>query len=743
MLSPADAAIVARDAALPGLRLALDAEALSAALGLPSMTPLYLRYKPGTSCVASLAPEDGRGMAAVAVMAYTSVRYAEVRRRSEWRDGPNPAIFHDAACLALVPLARERALKGARRIVDPERGDAFLRELAGDDAADYPRLLRYKAGRRLVLSTGGGARRTLVKAYTKHDFAAAQEGARIGAALDGVPILGVSARRQCLAWRWLEGTPLDVETRRIAESAGWQAAGRALARVHRSPMRPTATLGRAEEAAELAAVTTALTALAPDLARMAAPVVARAAESLARTAFTETLIHGDFSADQVLIDKEGHATIIDWDRAAKGDPARDVGVFLAWLDAQMLDGALAISGPAEAFVDGYAGAGGPAQAPATSVQHARALLALVTEGFRQRRPDWPQRARRLIARAEAVLETGRVRRGPSPVDPAMPALDDALETRVMAPLLEKTLSRDVRHVEAELVRHKPGRRALIRYRIDVAEDEKPLILLGKLRAKGADVRTPALHVALQAQGLDGRAPDCVGVPAAHGCIAAPALWLQEEMPGRSLDTLLYPGADRQPAARTGAALARLHAAAVPADRQWSMADELRVLERALDSARTRLPTRTTQLDAIANVAARLVQLMEPTTTTPIHRDFYPEQVLFDGGRIWLLDLDLYADGDPAIDVSNFLAHVDELGLRRHGNATALADHAEAFVEAYDGIRPGVDPRRVEHLRLVALARHIHLSQVIPGRSHTTSALIDHCIAAFLAIEDDDRAAALA
>src|SRR5699024_3819991 len=69
-----------------------------------------------------------------------------------------------------------------------------------------------------------------------------------------------------------------------------------------------------------------------------------------------------------------------------------------------------------------------------------------------------------------------------------------------------------------------------------------------------------LHATLRAQGLDERAPDRTGVPAMRGSIAAPALWLQDEVPGRRLADLLRPGADTAPAARTGAALARLIAA---------------------------------------------------------------------------------------------------------------------------------------------------------------------------------------
>lgn len=713
MLPQADAKIVARDTALPGLRLALDAAALTNTLGLPPMQPLYLRYKPGTSCVASLAAGDG--LQAVAVMAYTPARYGEVRNRSEWREGPDPAMLDDDACLAVVPLARDRNLKGARRIMDAQRGAEFLRKLVGD-LTYAPCLLRYKPGRRLVLQVSDPAPRALVKAYSEEDFAAALEGARIAQALGGAPILGRSERRHCLAWPWLEGAPLCPEAGGTPDPAGWRAAGRALARIHRAAPRPQAMVTRAEERVELNALAADLPPLSPDLARKAAPLIETVAAELERTPFQPCLIHGDFSADQVLI-HAGRATIIDWDRAATGDPARDIGSFLARLDIQALD-RTAQAGWADAFHEGYADAGGPA-VDGTTLQHARALLALTTEGFRQRRPDWPDHASRVLARVAEIL-------GAEQTDPAMPALDDARDPVVMAPLLRELLPCDIHALRVDLLRHKPGRRALLRYRIDTGDGS--LRLLGKLRAKGPDRRMPALHAALRARGLDGLAPDDTGVPAARGSIAAPALWLQDEVSGRRLTDLLRPGADTAPAARTGAALARLHMVDVPAGRNWTMADELDVLSRALTAAREALPQQAARIDTIACAAADLVRILRPTAKTGIHRDFYPDQVLIDGERTWLLDLDLYASGDPAIDVANFLAHLDEHGLRHHGDADALGTQGAAFIAGYNTVLPGIDHSRLTTLRFISLARHINLSRVIVGRGHTTPALIDHCAA---------------
>ncbi|MDO5758315.1 MAG: phosphotransferase [Rhodobacterales bacterium] len=717
MLPQADVEIVARDVALPGLRFVLDAGALTKELRMAPMIPLYLRYKPGTSCVAALAAPDGSRV--VAVMAYTRAHYMEVRNRREWREGPDPAVFHDDACLVVVPLARDRKLKGARLITNAEDSGDFLKNLVGDETG-ASRLLRYKAGRRLVVQIGDVRPRALVKAYSKSNFPAALEGARIAQMLGGAPVLGLSTRRHCLAWPWLAGTPLCPEEGGRSGPAEWRAAGQALALIHQASPRPQATITRADELAALAALATDLPQLSADLTHRATPLIEAVAAGLVRTPFQPCLIHGDFSADQVLV-HEGRATIIDWDRAATGDPARDIGSLLARLDVQALDGA-ELAGLAEIFRDCYAGAGGPAT-EGLEFQHARALLALTNEGFRQRRPDWSDRAARLLARVADILGMEKITPG-KPMLPEKPMLNDARDPAMMAPLLKEILPSDILALEVDLLRHKPGRRALLRYRINTADGF--LRVLGKLRAKGADKRTPTLHAALRARGLDGSAPFCVGIPAVRGSIAAPALWLQDEVAGQPLTDLLRPGADIVPAARTGAALARLHKANVPAGRSWTMADELDVLTRALTAARAALPEQGARIDTIARAATEIVQRSGPIRPTGIHRDFYPDQVLIDAERVWLLDFDLYANGDPTIDVANFLAHLDEDGLRNHGDATALSAHGAAFLEGYEDVNPGTDRSRITALRFVSLARHINLSRVIAGRGHVTLALINHC-----------------
>ena len=104
-----------------------------------------------------------------------------------------------------------------------------------------------------------------------------------------------------------------------------------------------------------------------DRLRIVAPALAAAVDAVldrveplahAAPAASFSFVHGDYKASQVLIE-DGRAVAVDFDRAARGDPALDAGNFLADLHRQAIitgrDGLRALD---RAFLDAY---GAPAQ----------------------------------------------------------------------------------------------------------------------------------------------------------------------------------------------------------------------------------------------------------------------------------------------------------------------------------------------------------------------------------------------
>ncbi|TJZ89872.1 hypothetical protein FA743_17460 [Paracoccus gahaiensis] len=710
MLSPADLRLCSRDPALPGLPLLLDAAAMAQALGCAALTPAYLRYKPGVSCTASFLTAEGQ---ALAVHAYPADRYDEESRRPRWRRDPAVIRLPQHGAIA-IPARLDRHLRGLDRLLDPDKGPRHLRRMARarlDLASCRMVLLRYKPGRRLVARIDlDGQPWAVLKVMGEADFDRALIGATAAMAQGQAPLLGADSRLRAILTAWIPGRPVCPEmTGHAPDPAVVAQIGAALAALHGDPFRPAADWSAEGDAEAVLTAAADLGALDPDLGARAGGLAADLAARLGRARVTPGLVHGDFSADQVVMAGD-RPVILDWDNAGCGDPARDLGSFLARLDAQVADALLTqpqADNLGAALLQGYGAA--PGTLP---LHHARALLLLAGEGFRLRRGDWPARGRALLERVEAILH----RPGAIPTDPDMPQLAAALDPVRVLPALRRASGLQMAEGAPALLRHKPGRRALIRYPLAGADGAA---LLGKLRAKGPDRRMPALHAALRRAGLDGRAPHRTGIPRARGAVDALNMWLQDEVPGGPLD----PG-DTAAMARSGAALARLHAVPAVTDRRWSHADEGAVLDHALSQAASGMPDQAGALQAIRGAAQAALAALPPGPDCGIHRDFYVDQVLIDGDRVWLVDLDLYAIGDPGIDLGNFLAHLDELALRRTGDATALKAAGQAFLRGYASIRPLPEAHRIRVFRHLSLARHIWISTRFADRRHSTQALIE-------------------
>jgi aminoglycoside phosphotransferase (APT) family kinase protein len=113
--------------------------------------------------------------------------------------------------------------------------------------------------------------------------------------------------------------------------AGVGAAGRALAKLHDSPVRVPNRHTAAEEIASLEEWTELAARVAPALAPAIGQAFARARAAMAGSrAFRATLVHRDYHERQVLI-RGPETVLIDFDTLCFGDPAIDVGNFLAHL----------------------------------------------------------------------------------------------------------------------------------------------------------------------------------------------------------------------------------------------------------------------------------------------------------------------------------------------------------------------------------------------------------------------------
>src|SRR5439155_1017074 len=272
----------------------------------------------------------------------------------------------------------------------------------------------------------------------------------------------------------------------------------------------------------------------------------------------------------------------------------------------------------------------------------------------RRRATGPgDRPPRVLAQGEEVVIAS---------DARMPLLSRALDLAEVEPVLRRLAGWEGAAVRAiRAVRYKPGRRCLIEY--DVAQPSSELVtLVGKARARGADRPTFELLRELRRRGFDETAVDGICVPEPIAVVPELGLWLQCKVEGVSATQGLAGANGVALARRLAEAAHKLHVADVPARREHTVADELRILHERLDALAAQWPDlgkgrggqgghRLGRLLAAWDRPAAPIPA-PPPEPCGIHRDFYPDQVLVAGGRLYLLDFDLYSHGDPALDIGH-------------------------------------------------------------------------------------------
>ena len=440
-----------RDPALPGLGTLLDPRAFAARLRaahpgaeVGAAAATYVRYKPRTSCLVSYRVELRGTHHHVYAKAYGPKAEGKLDKRRERRgkrlvfDDLDVAVHlfpddHQLPALAGLgdACARPRLLE---RIV-PERPDLWSGEIVG---------IRYKPERRYVgrLGTAAGGTAAL-RLYAKSELRRAHAAA--GAVASDrelvVPrLLGRSDGLRALALEWLPGRSLEdslLDPRTEPDALAVVAA--ALARLHEQrPPEPRDARRVDETAAAVAAAADGVATVLPAVEARARELGRRLAARLAALTFVPRMIHGDFTADQVLLAGDT-AGILDLDRAGPGHPAADLGSFLARLECDVMSGALDRN-RAESFagelVEAYRQRTSHASELPVDLYAAAALLRLAVEPFRRREPDWPDRTETILAAAELLASRRPVGRRRSRTARASP-LDEFARLSLPAQDIER------------------------------------------------------------------------------------------------------------------------------------------------------------------------------------------------------------------------------------------------------------------------------------------------------------------
>lgn len=419
MLPADDAAVVARDPDLPGFAAVLDADLLAERLtaALPGVsvtagTAMYVRYKPRTSCLVQHRLVIGGREQTLTAKAFAA-HDAEKARKAVSAAAPDEtpgagAVFVEPDATAVLFFPNDPQLPALRALAAAQTRPGVLRRVVAGwpvDSTSFT-LVSHRPERRFVaLVDSASGQRLVLKGYGADGFGRARSASKAFASASDATVaarIGSSSRHRLLAFTWIDGEPLD---RAIGEgrasAAQLEELGSVLADFQARRSRHLERIERSAEARSVLNAAQAVAVTVPHLAGRVRDVATRVAQGLLELPPLDSAVHGDFSADQVVLGQR--PAIIDYDAAGLGDPASDVARFAAATTAEVIAGRLsetAAARAADAVCTGHAQAVGSAVAPSRfALYRAAWLLRLAPEPFRRRRPEWVAETEQLVEAA--------------------------------------------------------------------------------------------------------------------------------------------------------------------------------------------------------------------------------------------------------------------------------------------------------------------------------------------------------
>jgi hypothetical protein len=320
-------------------------------------------------------------------------------------------------------------------------------------------------------------------------------------------------------------------------------------------------------------------------------------------------------------------------------------------------------------------------------------------------------------------------------DPAMPTLALALDGERAGQKFRRRLRRlagpdgRVRLQAIRVFRYKPGRRCVIEYDVRVRRPDAPVeevTLIGKVRARRYGKAGHRLLDALRDAGFGEDSADSISVPTSIAVLSKFRLWLQRKVPGVTATQLLAQPKGVALVQRIAEAAHKLHRTSVPAERRHTMADELDILHKCVPTVAQAEPSWAGRIERLLEACDRLGAATPTPVPCGIHRDYYSDQVIVDGPRLYLIDFDLYCYGDPGLDIGNFIGHMSELSLRTLGDPAGLVECEHAMEERFVELSGEATRAAVRAYSTLTLVRHVYLSTKFLERRPLTSRLLELC-----------------
>lgn len=441
---------VPADNRLPGLTTSLDAGIMGSILGdhfkktgreLSDCRISYIRYKPRTNCIIAyqlrfndLLPFGGKELP-VYMKLFTAEEYETAAEKAGFHRWAN---FHETGEYRLLPdlqaiiyfFPNDTLIDGLRIVENNKKIQRILYQYYTKYSPDSWRIsdrklkfeiMRYKPERRAVIRFDTRAVR-----HTDGRKESLSVYARIYADDGGRRIYGLQKRlfrfsledrrykiaeplvylpdRKIFMMERLSGRSF-LDFLRGGDADALEKTAVALAALHEIELDDLPALVNADLAGRSAASHDMLAEIIPEASQRAREIH----EAILRNAdnFHEverSFIHGDFYHGQVIID-ENIAGIIDFDRSRVGDPAEDIGNFIAHLKLLRFKGMIIGEETEAHFIKSYEKARGvKLDADRIGFRTAVSLYELAVNPFRGLEPEWRATTKFILKECQSLLK---------------------------------------------------------------------------------------------------------------------------------------------------------------------------------------------------------------------------------------------------------------------------------------------------------------------------------------------------
>jgi len=773
--------IVRREKNILGLSTLLDTRSFVKSIQpffpekiLEKITLKYIRYKPGMNCLTLYELKvNGKKheMYAKAFGRDNKIKIQKYKKRTTINGTIGfGRIFLEDKGIMVGLFPNDNKINSLKLLDNGKNQEELFRKLFPHRKELWKgnvKTLQYKPEKRYggVIKTKSGSQAT-IKFYDKVGFLKAKNNARTFKSKKNLRIsqcIGHSNKQMILGFEWINGKDLGellLENPKFTKKAVANT-GKALAKLHSRKIKNLDKLNSDDELLNFSRQEDLINHICPHLKNQFRELGKHLRSFLYSSMSVSSPIHSDFNPSQVIVDTDRNVTLLDFDRAGLGDPRLDLGSFIASLYYLLLFGKIStyrFQKLKDTFLNNYHGKIGQTY-PDLEMFIAAGLLKMSNKPFRTNQSNWVIQTEQILNMIKKIMGQNRSEEIPIPVTPSikkkgkkfteintqtslgtiddsnLPHLQTAMDVNKIEPYLNKVFqSKGGKNTQANLravkkIRHKQGKRCLIEYEIELKKDNIPnevIKLLGKMRSEGLDKKSFRIQKSLQKAGFDSKSSDKISLPKAIGVIPEIGMWLQKKIDGINVINLLVKEDGEKIAGRIAEAIHKVHLANIPTKRHHTVKKELLILNERLTKIARLNPSLSPRINRVLDECKELVKYLPHVGSVGIHRDFYHDQVLVRGKRLFLLDFDLYCMGDPGLDIGNFVGHLQEFSLRHFGNPNALSRQEHALIERFIELSGEFRRTSVEIYTTLSLVRHISISQQFSDRRKFTKKILSLC-----------------